>query len=168
METLRSSGRGSRATRSAIRSATYVLACDKRAGTIVTATRLPEPRAGKEADVSEGCSNADWVVSRFEPWFPQRPRSRCFHLSMTIFNEPITCSGAATVKHPRDHIVMHGDGGGGGGGHGGHGGHGGDAGVGGWGGDGGGSGGGGNRAVKIVAFLIVAYVVLTWLGVIGH
>ena len=90
---------------------------------------------------------------------------------MTIFCELISSSSSAAPRHPRDLIVMHGGGGGdgGGGGHGGHGGHG-----GGWGGDGvggdggGGSGGGGSWASKIFVALILAYILLTGLGVIGH
>jgi hypothetical protein len=81
---------------------------------------------------------------------------------MTIFKELISCSGAAAPRHPRDLVVMHG----GGGGHGAHGGHGGGWGAGDWG--GGGCGGGGNWASKIVLALIVAYIVLTGLGVVGH
>ena len=88
---------------------------------------------------------------------------------MTIFCELVSSSGSAALRHPRELIVMHGDGGGGGGGHGGHGGHGGDWGGGGWDGDGGGGcGGGGNWASKIFLVLILTYVVLTWLGVVGH
>lgn len=97
---------------------------------------------------------------------------------MTIFSEPIGCLSSAAPQDPRDLIVMHGGGGGvGGGGNGGHGGHGGGWIGGGWGGDGGGgsggcggggSGDGGNWALKIALFLVVAYIVLTGLGVIGH
>jgi hypothetical protein len=70
---------------------------------------------------------------------------------MTIFSAPIVCSSAAAPSQPRDHIVMHGGGGGGGaGGHGGHGGH------------------GGSWASKILVILILAFIVLTGLGVIGQ
>jgi hypothetical protein len=67
---------------------------------------------------------------------------------MTIFSAPIVCSSAAAPSQPRDHIVMHG--GGGGGGAGGHGGH------------------GGSWASKILVILILAFIVLTGLGVIGQ
>jgi hypothetical protein len=84
---------------------------------------------------------------------------------MTIFCEFTRCFSSTTPRHPRDLIVMHG----GGGGHGGHGGHGGGWGGGGWGGDpGGGFGGGGNWVSMALIGLIVAYIVLQWLGVIGH
>jgi hypothetical protein len=89
---------------------------------------------------------------------------------MTIFCELISSSSSAAPWHPRDLIVMHGGGGdGGGGGHGGHGGHGGGWGGDGWGGDGdGGPGDGVSWASKIFVALILAYIVLTGLGVIGH
>ena len=88
---------------------------------------------------------------------------------MTIFCELISSPSSAAARHPRDLIVMHGGGGGGGGGHGGHGGHGGGWGWGGDGGDGGGGcGGGGNWVTKTVFVLVLAYIVLTGLGVIGH
>lgn len=86
---------------------------------------------------------------------------------MTIFCELTRCFSSRTPRHPRDLIVMHG----GGGGHGGHGGgwDGGGWDAGGWGGGGcGGSGGGGNWVSKGLIVLIVAYIVLLWLGVIGH
>ena len=160
-----------------------------------SARQLPRALARKE--VARRCWQRDLVVSRFEPWCRQRGCSGCLHSSMTKFCEPITCPTSAGLRHPRDLIVMHGGGGGGAGGHGGHGGYGGGwsgggsggGGWGGWGGDrgsglrgygggwggggsggdgGGGSGGGRNWAWKILVVLIVAYIVLTSLGVIGH
>jgi len=102
----------------------------------------PEPRGRRRwlGALGFARSNADWMVSRHEPWCLHSPRPDCLHSPMTNLGELITCSSSATPRHPRGPIVMHGGGGGRGGGHGGHGGGWGGS---GWGGDGGGGCGGG-------------------------